>query len=166
MRKRDIVVFALRTLLSKIGSKGRIPVADIPSSVSRFRRGAAVYWMPGHYEKSGYGRVDHDVLQCWGRTGSTVYQCGRKMCNPRLSSCISLWRWRNTALTGRNGGDITSSSLIWALKRKLSLKQIGCNGMTMARVSSSFVGFSAHEVYPGSFHQPMDPPTWAVMFRL
>ena len=29
MRKRDIVVLALRTLLSKIGSKGRIPVADI-----------------------------------------------------------------------------------------------------------------------------------------
>ncbi len=29
MRKRDIVVFALRTLLSKIGGKGRVPVADI-----------------------------------------------------------------------------------------------------------------------------------------
>ena len=29
MGKRDIVVFALRTLLSKIGSKGRVPVTDI-----------------------------------------------------------------------------------------------------------------------------------------
>ena len=57
------------------------------------------------------------------------------------------------AFAGGNIGDITYPGLIRLCKRKLTLQQIGRDGMAMTGVRGGFVGLFAHGVDSGGFHQ-------------
>lgn len=70
------------------------------------------------------------------------------------------------ALVGGDVSDVPHPRLIWQFKGKLTLQQIGRNGMSMAGVRGGFVGLFAHGLDPHGFHQPVHPSSRAEIFGL
>ena len=73
---------------------------------------------------------------------------------------------KKQAVKARKIGDITYPGLVGQYKGKLTLQQIGRDGVAMAGVCGGFVSLFAHRVDLCGLHQPVHPSAGARMFRL